>query len=567
MPIAERQDLLEVLYAQLGGEKGSAIGAQPDGPQIISDGELVAKAKAARNGTKFADLYGGNWQIHCGTQSEADFALIDIIAFYSDNIAQIARVYRGSALGQREKANRVDYVSEMIVKARVPLASLGVLQPPEAAHKPIWSAPAPISYQEFYLASAAPQAIVVNLYYADVGTMIAPGGTGKTTLMLWQAVHIVLGLLLWGLMVVKPGPVVVLTAEDSREMLVARLRSICNDLRLSQEQIQIVAENVLISDVSGTGLKLTEIDRDVVRPSHNVIDSIVAELRAIKPVLVVVDPAISFGVGESRVNDAEQGLIEAGRRIRRELNCCIIYVHHTGKENGRNKTTDQYSGRGGSAFADGSRMVHVLQPLTPSEWFAATGVEIEPGENGLTLVRAKMSYSPPQAPLYIFRKGFEFKHVEPKAKAKEDQLEHNANLVWQYLVSELAQNRWHTQTTLEQAGLGLVRTSLRAALSRLEAGGRTEIRDRPIKSQGGAHKYIHPLATLSDNGGPNPIEICTAENLDPPPPIGIAPLAAGQNPNSYATPKINGGPTAGLAGQGSGQPPPPENDKGDAPMT
>jgi RecA-family ATPase len=41
-------------------------------------------------------------------------------------------------------------------------------------------------------------------------------------------------------------------------------------------------------------------------------------------------------------------------------NCCVRYIHHSGKQNGRDKATDQYAGRGGSAFADGCRMVHVL---------------------------------------------------------------------------------------------------------------------------------------------------------------------------------------------------------------
>ena len=47
---------------------------------------------------------------------EADFALVDILAFYSHNKAQIARIFRASALGQRDKAKRNDYVNYMLNK-------------------------------------------------------------------------------------------------------------------------------------------------------------------------------------------------------------------------------------------------------------------------------------------------------------------------------------------------------------------------------------------------------------------------------------------------------------------
>ncbi|TAN83852.1 MAG: hypothetical protein EPN14_02715 [Gallionella sp.] len=72
----------------------------------------------------------------------------------------------------------------------------------------------------------------------------------------------------------------------------------------------------------GNGFKLTEVRGDVVRPSEG-IEQIINACQTIRPVLIIIDPAVSFGVGESRVNDAEQGLVEAARRLRRALNCCI----------------------------------------------------------------------------------------------------------------------------------------------------------------------------------------------------------------------------------------------------
>lgn len=79
-----------------------------------SDADVWARAAAARNGQKFQDLWNGQYQLHYSSQSEADFALVDILAFYTQNAEQIARMFRTSALGQRDKAKRADYMDRMI---------------------------------------------------------------------------------------------------------------------------------------------------------------------------------------------------------------------------------------------------------------------------------------------------------------------------------------------------------------------------------------------------------------------------------------------------------------------
>lgn len=103
------------------------------------------------------------------------------------------------------------------------------------------------------LARSSPDCIVENYLFADVGVLFAPGGVGKTTLVLYESICIALGLPLYDLEVKKPGPVMILTAEDSREMLIARLRAICAAMELSYPQIRTVRERVQISDVTGSG--------------------------------------------------------------------------------------------------------------------------------------------------------------------------------------------------------------------------------------------------------------------------------------------------------------------------
>jgi len=114
-PIREHNELLQVLWQQMGGSNVNAAAYYAGLEHATeSDEEVFNSAMNAANGEKFAHLYNGDWQQYYASQSEADFALVDIIAFYSDNRAQIARMFRASALGKRDKAQRDDYLNYML---------------------------------------------------------------------------------------------------------------------------------------------------------------------------------------------------------------------------------------------------------------------------------------------------------------------------------------------------------------------------------------------------------------------------------------------------------------------
>lgn len=117
-PIMERNTVLNTLWAELGNKDKPDIDYfAGDLEEILNDVQVLGKAHNASNGDLFADLYAGNWQNHYKSQSEGDFALIDLITFYTHNRYQIMRIFRNSGLGQRDKARRDDYVGNMINKS------------------------------------------------------------------------------------------------------------------------------------------------------------------------------------------------------------------------------------------------------------------------------------------------------------------------------------------------------------------------------------------------------------------------------------------------------------------
>lgn len=178
---------------------------------------------------------------------------------------------------------------------------------------------------------------------------------------------------------------------------------------LDDHEEEAVLENITVMDFTDITFRISAMQGDVVIPHRHNLSSLIDALREWRPDWLICDPLVSFGVGESRVNDSEQGLIEAFRLLRNELKCRIEGIHHTGKAVARDKVTDQYAGRGGSALADGARMVVVIQALNSKEWGKSTGTLPAEGETGLIMAFPKLSYCKAQPSIYIRRRGYHFR--------------------------------------------------------------------------------------------------------------------------------------------------------------
>ena len=86
---------------------------------VGTDEEVLRVARAADNAEKFERLWRGQWEGEYRSQSEADLALMSMLAFYvrADD-AQVLRLFRASGLGQREKAHRGGYAERTLMGVR-----------------------------------------------------------------------------------------------------------------------------------------------------------------------------------------------------------------------------------------------------------------------------------------------------------------------------------------------------------------------------------------------------------------------------------------------------------------
>jgi hypothetical protein len=114
-PIAERQALLDTLYGEM---TPAPVSELVDREGIMDDNEVIEMGMRASNSEKFLLLCQGDFSAY-PSQSEADFALMSMFAFYSRDNEQCRRLFRMSKLGKREKATKDNkHLNRMLEKIR-----------------------------------------------------------------------------------------------------------------------------------------------------------------------------------------------------------------------------------------------------------------------------------------------------------------------------------------------------------------------------------------------------------------------------------------------------------------
>jgi len=97
--IAECTEAIKVLHQKYLPSEAPRIPARQVTPVDMDDQEIIDKARNCRSGYLFNILYGGNWQGVYSSQSEADLALCNQLAFWTQrNEAQMDRIFRSSGL-------------------------------------------------------------------------------------------------------------------------------------------------------------------------------------------------------------------------------------------------------------------------------------------------------------------------------------------------------------------------------------------------------------------------------------------------------------------------------------
>ena len=103
-PIVSNQTFLDVLVSEM--RPMPTFTALTEELEEEGDWYILQMGLNAANNDKFRDLYDGKWAGSYPSQSEADLALMSMLAFYSRSNEQCRRMFRKSELGKRDKATQ-----------------------------------------------------------------------------------------------------------------------------------------------------------------------------------------------------------------------------------------------------------------------------------------------------------------------------------------------------------------------------------------------------------------------------------------------------------------------------
>lgn len=201
-----------------------------------------------------------------------------------------------------------------------------------------------------------------HLIRRNVSVTVAPGGVGKSSLTMVQALELASGRSLLGHWNAGPLRVWLINLEDERCELERRLAAAMKHHRVSSDEI---GDRLFVDTGREQELILAEQIRDHVQLNMALIEGLAAEIRERGIDVLIIDPFVS----SHRVNEMDNGKIDLVAkewiRLAEQTGCAIELVHHTRKLNGVEASSD--SSRGASSLVNAARSARVLQRLSDEE--------------------------------------------------------------------------------------------------------------------------------------------------------------------------------------------------------
>jgi AAA domain-containing protein len=332
-PIRPQYRLLETLVAEMGRGSGLEVELEED-----HDGDqswYVAEQALADTG-ELGRLFAGDWLGRYPSQSEADLALVKLLARKTESNEACWSAFRMSALGRREKAARPDYMRRTLALARTHLANdaVQVAHGQEIAESLFWRvtatqvAPAqPFNNARHFrllndsdLAHLPPHRWLVKgvIPEGSVGTIFGQSGTFKSFLVLDLMAHIANGLPWFGHRV-KAAPAVYVPFEGQGGIpkrvaawRTARLRNGCSDATTNMR---------FITDSMNLRLQANR-DKLVQTLTEYGWAGGVLCIDTLAQAGVGIDENSSEGMGE---------MIAIFQELQHRLGGTVLVVHHSGK--------------------------------------------------------------------------------------------------------------------------------------------------------------------------------------------------------------------------------------------
>jgi hypothetical protein len=224
---------------------------------------------------------------------------------------------------------------------------------------------------------------------------VAPGGFGKTTLVVCNAIEMAAGLGLVGALPTESDlRVAYWNAEDPDEEVERRIAACCLRHGINADAL---ARRLFLGSRIVDGRRLAKIDRSGMVVLDDAQIAIVTEFIADNRIdVVILDPLVAFHTVPENDPGAMEQVMAAFGRIAEATDCCVELSQHTRKgpatSTAGDLTADDSRGTGAIVFA--ARSVRVLNRMTASE-AELPEIELEERRHYLRVTRDKTNLAPP----------------------------------------------------------------------------------------------------------------------------------------------------------------------------
>lgn len=197
------------------------------------------------------------------------------------------------------------------------------------------------------------------LLKGEVTAIIAPGGTGKSTISNTIALCLACGQSLLGQALPRgPQAVWIFNLEDGADELERQIAAACafHDISPHDCGDRLHLDSGLVQPLCTA----TE-DREGFALAEDVYCQLAETIKDRKIATVIVDPFVSSHAVQENSNGAIDAIAKRWKRLAQETGCAVVLVHHTKKLGGREVTAED--GRGAVALRDAARVVLPLNPM------------------------------------------------------------------------------------------------------------------------------------------------------------------------------------------------------------
>jgi hypothetical protein len=231
------------------------------------------------------------------------------------------------------------------------------------------------------------QPILRHYFRKFVSATVAPGGVGKSSLAIVEAISIATGRDLLGIKPRHRLKVWIWNGEDPLEELQRRVLAVCLEYKIDPPELE---GWLFLNSGRDMEIVIAAQVRDGVSVNQNAIDQVKRTIVENEIALVIIDPFVSSHRVPENDNNAIDRVVKAWAGIADQTSCAVELVHHARKTYGNEVTVED--GRGASALLGAVRSARVLNPMSRDE---AAKIGIDSRREYIRVENGKANLAPP----------------------------------------------------------------------------------------------------------------------------------------------------------------------------